>query len=43
MRWAGHVEHEEKMNAYRILMESSGGKRTLGRRRRRGEIIKNRT
>jgi hypothetical protein len=36
MRWAGHVaQMGEKINAYRILMGKSEGKRPLGRPRRR--------
>jgi hypothetical protein len=36
MRWAGHVARMgEKRNAYRILMGKPGGKRPLGRPRRR--------
>jgi hypothetical protein len=36
MRWAGHVVRMgEKKNAYRILMRKPGGKRLLGRPRRR--------
>jgi hypothetical protein len=36
MRWAGHVARMgEKMNAYRILVGNPGGKRPLGRPRRR--------
>jgi hypothetical protein len=35
MRWAGHVARmEEKMNACRILVENTEGKRPLGRPRR---------
>jgi hypothetical protein len=33
MRWAGHVAPMGKMNAYRILVGNSEGKRTLGRPR----------
>jgi hypothetical protein len=36
MRWAGHVAlMGEKRNAYRILVGKPGGKRPLGRPRRR--------
>jgi hypothetical protein len=36
LKWAGHVEGmEEKRNAYRILVGRPGGKRPLGRPRRR--------
>jgi hypothetical protein len=36
MRWAGYEEQiEEKMNAYRILVEKPEGKRPLGRPRRK--------
>jgi hypothetical protein len=36
MRWAGHVARiGEKRNAYRILVGKPGGKRPLGRPRRR--------
>jgi hypothetical protein len=35
-RWTGHVTRVgEKMNAYRILLGKSEGKRPLGRQRRR--------
>jgi hypothetical protein len=37
MRWPWYVGHDEKINACRILMEKLGGKRTLGRTRRRWE------
>jgi hypothetical protein len=38
MRWAGHVTRMGKnMNAYRILVRKSEGKRPLGRPRRRWE------
>jgi hypothetical protein len=40
MRWARYVARiKEKSNAYRILVGKSGGKRPLGRLRRRGWII----
>jgi hypothetical protein len=36
MRWAGHVARKgETRNAYRILVGKPGGKRALGRPRRR--------
>jgi hypothetical protein len=36
MRWAGHVERmEERRNIYEILVGKPGGKRLLGRSRRR--------
>jgi hypothetical protein len=36
MRWAGHVARiGDKSNAYRLLMGKPGGKRPLGRPRRR--------
>jgi hypothetical protein len=36
MRWAGHVARMgEKMNVYTILVGKSGGRRPLGRPRRR--------
>jgi hypothetical protein len=36
MRWAGHVARMgEKRNAYRLLVGKPGGKRPLGRPRRR--------
>jgi hypothetical protein len=37
MRWVGHIARmgKKKKNAYRILVESPGGKRPLGRPRRR--------
>jgi hypothetical protein len=36
LRWAWHIAHiREKMNAYRILVGKSEGKRPLGRTRRR--------
>jgi hypothetical protein len=36
MRWAGHVARiGEKRNAYRILVGKPGGRRPLGRPRRR--------
>jgi hypothetical protein len=36
MRWAGHVARMwESRNAYRILVGNPGGKRSLGRSRRR--------
>jgi hypothetical protein len=36
MRWAGRVTRTgEKRNAYRILVEKPGGKRPMGRSRRR--------
>jgi hypothetical protein len=36
MRWAGHVARmKEKRNAYRLLVGKPGGKRSLGRPRRR--------
>jgi hypothetical protein len=36
MRWAGHVAcKREKRNAYRVLVGKTGGKRRLGRHRRR--------
>jgi hypothetical protein len=36
MRWAGHVARKgEKRNAYSILVGKPGGKRPLGRPRRR--------
>jgi hypothetical protein len=36
MRWAGHVtQMGEKRNAYRLLVEKPGGRRPLGRPRRR--------
>jgi hypothetical protein len=31
MRWAGHVAHTEKWNAYRILMGKAEGKGLLRR------------
>jgi len=34
---AGHVAHNGALNAYRILVGESEGKRPLGRRGRRGE------
>jgi hypothetical protein len=38
MRWAGHVERMgTKMNAYRIFVGRTGGKKPLGRPRRRWE------
>jgi len=38
MRWAGHVAHTGKRRGlYRILMGKPGGKRPLGRPRRRWE------
>jgi hypothetical protein len=40
MRWAGHVGRMgEKRKAYRILVGKPGGKRPLGRPRRRWEDI----
>jgi hypothetical protein len=42
LRWAIHVEcMEERRGAYRIFMGKPGGKRPLGRPRRRWEYIKN--
>jgi hypothetical protein len=39
MRWAGHVaQMGEKRNAYRLLVGKPGGKRPLGRPRRRWVI-----
>jgi hypothetical protein len=36
MKWAGHVARtEEERNSYRILMRKRGGRRPLGRPRRR--------
>jgi hypothetical protein len=36
MRWAGHVSRMgEKRNAYRLLVGKPGGRRPLGRPRRR--------
>jgi hypothetical protein len=35
MRWAGHVARRGKRNEYRILVGKPGGKRLLGRPRRR--------
>jgi hypothetical protein len=36
MKWAGHVARMgEKRNVYRILLGNPGGKKPLGRRRRR--------
>jgi hypothetical protein len=35
MRWAGYAGRMEKRNAYRILVGKPGGKRPLGRPRRR--------
>jgi hypothetical protein len=36
MRWAGHVERKGgKRNAYRVLVGKTGGRKTLGRPRRR--------
>jgi hypothetical protein len=36
MRWAGHVaQMEKKRNVYRLLVGTTGGKRPLGRPRRR--------
>jgi hypothetical protein len=36
MKWAGHVARRgEKWNSYRILMRKPGGKRPLGRLRRK--------
>jgi hypothetical protein len=41
MRWAEHVARMRKgRGVYRVLMEKPGGKRPLGRRRRRWEDIK---
>jgi hypothetical protein len=38
MRWRGHVARMgQKRNTYMILMEKPGGKRPLGRPKRRGE------
>jgi hypothetical protein len=38
MRWAGHVARMgEGRNVYRVLVGKPGGKRPLGRSRRRGE------
>jgi hypothetical protein len=39
MRWAGHVTHMEKRNAYRILVAKPAGKILLGRPRCRQRII----
>jgi hypothetical protein len=42
MRWAGHVARMgEKRNAYRLLVGKPGGKRPLGRRRRRRRWVDN--
>jgi hypothetical protein len=35
MIWTGYAAHMEKSNAYRILVGKPGGKRPLGRPRRR--------
>ena len=37
LRWAGHVTHMEYRNAYGVLVGKPGGKRPLGRPRRRWE------
>jgi hypothetical protein len=38
MRWAGHVERMgEERKVYKVLVRKSGGKRPLGRPRRRWE------
>jgi hypothetical protein len=39
MRGAGHVTRMGEKNAYRILMGKPGGRRPLGRHRRRWRII----
>jgi len=40
MRWAGHVANMRKTNgAFRILMGTPEGRRTLGRPRRRWQDI----
>jgi hypothetical protein len=40
MKWSGHVARMgEKRNAYRILVAKLGGKRPLGRPRRRCQLI----
>jgi hypothetical protein len=37
MRWVRHLAHIGEINAYKILVVKSEGKRTLGRPRRRWE------
>jgi hypothetical protein len=38
MRWVGHVAGvDERRNIYRVLVGKTGGKRSLGRFRRRGD------
>jgi hypothetical protein len=38
MKWAGHVTRmDEKKNAFRVLVGRPGGRRPLGRHRRRWE------